>query len=64
MNAAKMRVLKRSQLIQPGARHIAIRGLGLASEDLGIESDQSFPISGNQICVNVFGGDWHYRLLR
>src|SRR4029453_10473440 len=63
MNAAKTRVLKRSQLIQPGARHIAFRAPGLASEDLGIESNQSFPISGNQICVNVFGADWHYCLL-
>lgn len=63
MNAAKMRVPKRSQLIQPGARHIALRSLGLAFEDLGIESSQPLPISGNQICVNVFGANWHYRLL-
>jgi hypothetical protein len=63
MNAAKMRVVKRSQLIHPGARHIALRSLGLAFEDLGMESSQPLPISGNQICVNVFGTNWHYRLL-
>jgi hypothetical protein len=63
MNAAKMSVLKKSQLIQPGTGHVALRRLRLASEDLGIESNQSFPISGNQICVNVLGADWHYRLL-
>ncbi len=63
MNAAKMRVPKRSQLIQLGARHIALRRLSPTPENFGIESNQFFPISGNQICVNVFGANWHYRLL-
>ena len=62
MNAAKMRVRDRIHAVEPATRQIAFRTLGLASKHLGIELNQSFPVSRDQIGVNVFGADWHFLL--
>jgi hypothetical protein len=63
VDAGKMRASKRGHTIEPRAGHIAFRTFGLTSEYLGVEANQIFPITRNQICVNVLGSDWHCFLL-
>src|SRR6266566_6276800 len=63
MNAGKMRVSDGVHAVKPGARQIALRAFRLASEYVNVKTNQSFPVSGNQICVNVLGLDWHCFLL-
>src|SRR5438105_15871100 len=63
MNAGKMRVWDGVHAIKPGARQIALRAFGLASEYVDVKTNQPFPISGNQICVNILGSDWNFFLL-
>ena len=53
MNACKVRIRKRGKAVEPYAGHIAFRARGFASKHFAIESNQSFPVSCNQICVNV-----------
>jgi len=57
-----MRFWHRIHAVEPAARQIAFRAFGLAAKHLGIELNQSLPVSRNQIRVNVFGPDWHFLL--
>src|SRR5882724_3770108 len=59
MNASKMRLWDRIHGVEPATRQIAFRTLGLASKHLGIELNQSFPVPGDQICMNVLSANWH-----
>src|SRR5215472_14690080 len=62
-NAGKMRIRDSVHVVEPSAGHITLGTLGLASEYVRIEANQSFPISGNKICMNVFRSDWHCLVL-
>src|SRR6266481_8425526 len=59
MNASKMRLWDCIHAVEPATRQIAFRTLGLASKHLGIELNQSFPVPGDQICMNVLRANWH-----
>ena len=59
MNTCKVRIRKRGKAVEPATGHIPFRARGFASEHFAIESNQSFPVSCNEICVNVLGLDWH-----
>jgi hypothetical protein len=59
MNASKMRLWNRIHAVEPATRQIAFRTIGLASKHLGIELNQSFPVPGDQICMNVLSANWH-----
>src|SRR5438094_7722079 len=61
--ARKLCIRKRGHTIEPRAGHIAFGAFGFASEDIAVKANQSFPISGNKICMNVFRSDWHCFLL-
>src|SRR5439155_9913622 len=63
MNAAKMRIWNRVHFIEPFSTQIALGTFAFASEHVAIESDESLPISGNQICMHVLCADWHSVLL-
>src|SRR5215831_11352531 len=63
VDARKMCVRKRGQTIEPRARHVAFWTFGPASKYVGVKANQSFPVSGNKICMNVFRSDWHCLLL-
>jgi hypothetical protein len=64
MNSAQMRVWDRVDAVEPRAGQIAFRTFRFASEYFAIESNQSFPICGDQIGVHVFGANWHFVLDR
>src|SRR4030095_5577462 len=64
MNAAKVRVWNRVHFVEPRRTQVALWTFGFTTEHVAIESDQSFPISGDQIGVYVFGADWHSLFLR
>jgi len=59
MNTCKVRIRKRGKAVEPPTGNIPFRASGFASEDLAIESNQPFPVSCNQICMNVLRSDWH-----
>src|SRR6266700_3714091 len=63
MNAAKMRIWNRVHFIEPFSTQIALGTFAFASEHVAIESDESLPVSGNQICMRVFCADWHCLIL-
>src|ERR1043166_1167353 len=63
MTPTKTRVRNRIDLIQPYCRQIAFRTFDFASENLAIELDQPFPISGYQVGVHVFCASWHSFIL-
>jgi hypothetical protein len=62
MNAGKMRVPKRGHTVEPGTRHITFWTFGPASEYVSVKANQSFPIPGNKIYMNVLRSDWHFLL--
>jgi len=64
MNTCEVRIRKRGKAIKPPTGHIPFRAHGFASEHFAIESNQSFPVSCNEICVNVLGLDWHCLLAK
>jgi hypothetical protein len=59
MNSAKMRIWNRVHSVEPRSGQVSLRPFGFASEHVAIESDEPFPISGDQIRVHVFRADWH-----
>jgi hypothetical protein len=63
MDAAKMRVWNRVHFLKPFGRQVALGTFGFASKHFAIESNEPFPVSGNQICMHVFCADWHWFVL-
>src|SRR5262245_8843769 len=63
MNATKAGVRNRIHAVEPCCRQITFGAFWFASEDLSIESDQPFPISGDKIGMHVFRADWHSQSL-
>jgi hypothetical protein len=59
MNTCEVRIRKRGKAVEPPTGHIPFRARGFAPKHFAIESNQSFPVSCNQIRVNVLGSDWH-----
>src|SRR6266571_1585018 len=60
MNATKTGVRNRIHFVKPRRRQVTFRTFGFASEHVAIESNQPFPISGDQIGVHVFRAEWGF----
>ena len=63
MNATKTGVRNRIHSVKPRRTQITFGTFGFATEHLAIESNQSFPISRDEIGVHVFRAGWHSFLL-
>src|SRR4029079_19284182 len=63
MDATKTGVRNRIHSVKPRRRQVTFGTFGFASEHFAIESDQPFPISGDQIGVHIFRADRHAFLL-